>query len=179
MSAQKRIRKRSGIDSLTVSVLAHVDNLSTSYSQHIHSFIQVYPQNQKTATHPPRTTSGGRTPAASRAVTPAHKERGVRGRARGASVPSRLSRLRPAAYTRAHLPTHSALPAPLRVKRGEHGESVASNVGGSPQAATGAAVTHRAALCVSSPHGRARRSGRRLCATAAPGWTAETVPAFE
>ena len=153
-----------------------------TYPQVIHSISTVlhrFIHRTKTATHPPRTTSGGRTPAASRAVTPAHKGRGVRGRARGASVPSRLSRLRPAAYTRAHLPAHSVLPAPLRVKKGDHGESVASNVGGSPQAAAGAAVTHRATLCVSSPHGRARRSGRRLCATAAPGWTAEAVPAFE
>lgn len=70
-------------------------------------------------------------------------------------------------------------PCASRVKRGKHGESDASDVRGPPQTAAGAAVAHRAALCVSSPHGRARRSGRRLCATAAPGWTAETVPAFE
>ena len=69
--------------------------------------------------------------------------------------------------------------ARLHIRRGAVMDRDASDAGDTPQAAAGAAVAHRAALCVSSPHGRARRSGRRLCATAAPGWTAEAVPAFE
>ena len=67
----------------------------------------------------------------------------------------------------------------LHIRRGAVMDRDASDAGDTPQAAAGAAVAHRATLCVSSPHGRARRSGRRLCATAAPGWTAEAVPAFE
>ena len=67
----------------------------------------------------------------------------------------------------------------LRVRRGENGERVASDVRGPSQTAAGAVVTHRGALCRQQPMRAGVTHRAPMCATAAPGWTAEAVPAFE